>query len=258
MRVLVTRPASQQQNLCDALAQAVFTPTGLPMLEIVAIAHDAPAAQLIQKRIKALGSYQHVIFISANAVECGMAWVTECWPPSQDTRWPAGLQWYAIGRATALQLASYGVEAVAGASAMNSETLLMQPGLLSVSGQRILIVRGVGGRETLAHTLRERGAVVDYCEVYERRSLSYPPGTLQKILAENSLSVIANSGETVQALLDQAQIEQLCDTLLQLPLVVPGERVAQLAQQRGFTKVIVAKNASADASVAALQTLTTF
>lgn len=255
-RVLVTRPAAQQQSLCDALSQAGFAAVSLPMLEIVAVAADAAAAQAIKNRMLALDDYRHVIFISANAVECGMAWLTRLWPKQQQGRqWPAGIRWYAIGRATAQQLASYDVDAVAGHDAMNSETLLANPQLQAVSGERILIVRGVGGRETLAHTLRERGAQVDYCEVYERHAAHYTEPRLREFFNGNDNAIIANSGETLLALLAQADAEQLRQRLLQTPVIVPGERVAQLANEKGFANVVAAKNASADATIAALKTL---
>lgn len=248
-RVLVTRPLAQQQSLCDVLTQTGFTAVGLPMLEIVPLS-QAAQVQEIKQRVLALDNYQHVIFISANAVECGMAWLTTYWP-----QWPTGICWYAIGRATAQQLATYGVDAVAGADAMNSETLLANPQLLAVNGQRILIVRGVGGRETLAHTLRERGALVDYCEVYERHAAHYATPQLRDFFEAGNCAIIANSGETLLALLAQADAEQQRDPLLQTPIIVPGERVAQLAEENGFANVVTAKNASADATIAALRTL---
>jgi uroporphyrinogen-III synthase len=255
-RVLVTRPAAQQQSLCDALTQAGFDAIGLPMLHIVPIAANATAAQAIKNRVLALDNYQHVIFISANAVECGMTWLTTHWSKHRGRpQWPAAIRWYAIGRATAQQLASYAIDAVEGGDAMNSETLLANPQLLKVSGQRILIVRGIGGRETLAHTLRERGAQVDYCEVYERHAASYATPQLQAFFAGGERAIIANSGETLLALLAQADVEQRRDALLQTPVIVPGERVAQLAMEKGFTNVVTAKNASADATIAALRTL---
>jgi len=249
-RVLVTRPVAQQKSLCDVLTQAGFHAIGLPMLEIVPVADNAAAAQAIKNRALALDSYQHVIFISANAVECGMAWLMNYWP-----QWPLAIRWYAIGRATAQQLASYGIDAVEGFDAMSSETLLANAQLQVVAGSHILIVRGIGGRETLAHTLRERGAQVDYCEVYERFAAHYPTPQLQDFFAGGDGAIIANSGETLLALLAQADAEQLRDMLLHTPVIVPGERVAQLAREKGFNNVVTAKNASADATIAALNTL---
>ena len=246
--MLVTRPAQQQARLCAALAHAGFDPVPLPLLEIVPIAAADARAPAIRQRVLMLDQYQHVIFISANAVSCGMEWLTAYWP-----QWPQELHWYAIGRATAEQLEGYGVHAVAGHEAMNSEELLAHARLRDVSAARILIVRGVGGRETLAHTLRERGAQVDYCEVYERHAAQPPPATLQAFLARASRALCVSSSETLQALLALGERAQQLPALLDTLLIAPGERVAQLARQHGFRHIVVARNAGIDATIDALK-----
>jgi len=132
---------------------------------------------------------------------------------------------------------------------MNSEALLSLPRLQEVTGKKILIFRGVGGREHLAVVLRERGAKVDYAECYKRKLPDSPPGSFAQCLVDNQISMIsANSQESV---------ENLCAlgdsfTLKQLPLVVPGERVASSAKAKGFKKVIMAENATDLAVVSAL------
>ena len=248
--VLVTRPAEQQARLCDALAQAGFDPVSLPLLEILPITASDARAQAIKNRVTQLDQYAHVIFISANAVSCGMRWLEDYWP-----QWPLGVHWYAIGRATAEQLAQHGVAAVAGADSMNSEELLAHAQLHNVEGARILIVRGVGGRETLAGALRARGAQVDYCEVYERRAVHDKADELRDFLQRAPRAICANSGETVQALLAQHIDDTTRCALLQTSLVVPGERVAQIAREHAFENVIVAHNAGVPATVAALSSL---
>ena len=87
-----------------------------------------------------------MIFISANAVRFGLALVDDYWP-----QLPTGLNWYAIGVATAAVLARHGIAAITPRRFMSSEGLLAVPALQHVSDQRVLIVKGEGGRECLGN-----------------------------------------------------------------------------------------------------------
>ena len=97
----------------------------------------------------------------------------------------------------------------------------------------------------MAETLRQRGAQVDFCEMYERH---FPAdGVLDTLRAESwgqtGDVVTVHSGETLSnwhAIVDASG--QM--GWKQLPLLVPGERVAQLARQLGFTQIVTSENAS--------------
>jgi uroporphyrinogen-III synthase len=51
----------------------------------------------------------------------------------------------------------------------DSEHLLKEKIYNNVEGQKILIIRGEGGRETLKNALEEKGAIVNYGECYVRK-----------------------------------------------------------------------------------------
>lgn len=247
LRVLVTRPGAAAGQLAEALRQAGAQPLLFPALAIEAVAVDEPgqASQAIKTQILDFDHNQIAIFISMNAVSAGLDWLEHYWPQQ-----PVGIDYYAVGAATARALAARGVQARSPGGAENSEALLALPALQQLHGQRVLIFRGSGGRETLAQQLRERGAQVAYCEVY-RRVLPSPEQPLAALLANSSIDILtAASGETLQNMLTLAGAER--QTLLRLPVVVPGPRVAGLARQLGFAEVISSVNASPTATVSAL------
>ncbi|HEY9148355.1 MAG TPA: uroporphyrinogen-III synthase, partial [Gammaproteobacteria bacterium] len=135
-------------------------------------------------------------------------------------------------------------------SQFDSEGLLALPGLQAVRGKRILILRGNGGRELMAATLRDRGAQVDYAEVYRRE----PPDTAAAEagwLGKTDIITVTSSEalQNLVALTDVAQRPQL----LAKPLVVVSERAAALAHALGFkSPALVTPQTSDEAIVEAV------
>jgi uroporphyrinogen-III synthase len=74
----------------------------------------------------------------------------------------------AVERRTAATLRSSGVEPLVPARE-DSEGLLALPQLQVVAQRRIVLVKGPGGRELIADTLRERGAEVIEFNCYRRQ-----------------------------------------------------------------------------------------
>jgi uroporphyrinogen-III synthase len=221
--VLVTRPARQAGPLCDRITAAGGRPVRFPLLTI----HDNGNDPQVNALLAHLADYHLLIFISPNAVHFGLDAI------ERHGGLPAGPLLAAVGRGTARELARrLGREPdLLPQHRFDSEGLLALPGLQQVAGKRILILRGNGGRELLAETLRDRGASVDYAEVYRRES----PGAeaAEDSWLEKTDIITVTSSEALQnlvALTGEAQR----DTLFGKPLVVVSERAALLAQQLGF------------------------
>jgi uroporphyrinogen-III synthase len=204
-----------------------------PLLEI--IGHDPDASPRNRKKAMGLDLYDHVIFVSRNAVRFGMPAIDRYWP-----QLPLGLTVYAVGHATAAELASWGIQPVV-PDTHASEGLLALPALGAVVGQRILIVRGVGGRAMLGETLATRGALVDYFEVYERRQISPDEAVQDSIrLLENTI-VVVYSGETLATF--DGMLGDGPAARTRFVLVVPSKRMEAIARAAGFDSVLVAKSA---------------
>ena len=154
--ILITRPARQAAGLARQVAAIGGNPVMFPAIVILP-PEDRRALDQAQRD---LARYDVAIFVSANAVEYGVG---------DPAAWPKHLTAFAPGPGTAAALAAVGIaDARVPATTMDSEGLLALTELAKVSGKRVVIFRGGGGRELLAETLVARGAVVDTVDCYRR------------------------------------------------------------------------------------------
>lgn len=229
--ILLTRPEAESRQLAQALRELPVDCIVFPTLEIRPVEPDAAQIAVID----ALERFDLAIFVSANAVRHGLALVR-----SRRT-WPEQARVAAVGVATARALEQAGFDCVVSPTDGNdSEALLAHPELRDPRARRILIVRGVGGREHLAATLRERGAQVEYLEAYRRAIPERDPAPVRSALDQDRLrAIVAASAQGVRNLVTMAGPE-LTPALHHVPLLVHHPRIAQAAMQLGFRQVRVA------------------
>lgn len=233
--VLVTRPAGQAAGLCASLEARGYHPLSQPMLELVPL----DSLQEQQQCIVDLNQYQHIIFVSGNAVDFALPWIRASWPTL-----PEGPNWYAIGGATRQRLLKSGVSTVESAAGMSTESLLELTALKDVSGERVLIVKGEGGRTRMLEELSTRGAAVEELCCYRRQAPAMGEGELWSNLARLQPGLILiSSGEGLANMLTLISPQE-SRKLLAVPLVTPSARVARQAQGSGFSTVLTAANAS--------------
>lgn len=247
LNVLVCRPEGQGAGLCQAIAEAGGTVLSFPTLAITATA----APQTAAARLAQAGGYDSVIFVSANAVRYAQKLADNGIIPLISSARVA-----AIGAATAKALREAGAARVLVAPPPgDSEALAAMDEWQDMAGRRCLIVRGEGGREWLAETMRRRGAQVDYAEVY-RRTLpdADPAPLLARWRAGQVHAAIITSGEILQNLAALIGGEGLA-LLRETPVVAVSERVCRLAQTMGIHRVANAAGASDTALVQALAAL---
>ena len=212
--VLVTRPSGQERELCELIAGHGGIPLHFPTTHI----GPSEAPDLAKKKFQDVGTYQIVIFISPNSVKYGLALLEEVEASITG-------KIFAVGKGTTRALLSCGIKTVATPEGVfNSESLLAMPDLVDVEGLRILIVRGNGGRQLLGETLHERGAYVEYAEVYTREIATVDPKPLIGNWEREVSIVTATSCDILEnlfSLLGEEGREKLCNT----PLVVVSERI---------------------------------
>ena len=232
MAVVLTRPEGENEGLRQRLS--AFDVVVLPLIELLAL----PLDEATRKTAMDLDLFDEIVFVSKSAVRFSMPYLERYWP-----QWPLKPRWLAVGSGTAEALESHNITAgfpdLAG-----SEGLLRLQALQEVGGHRVLISRGRGGRELLADELTGRGAVVEYLETYERRSVVQPE--LRELAAGSTL--VVTSSEILQTAVSQLRGRQKT-----MHVVVPSERIETLARDSGFAQVVNARGASEQALYDAVQ-----
>ncbi|MDF1762590.1 MAG: uroporphyrinogen-III synthase [Oleibacter sp.] len=236
--IVVTRPHAHAEELLEALRAMGLEARHHPLIDLQPFKDDGstPAeAQQIRQLTLDIDRFRAVIAISQNAAECGLYWLDRYWP-----QFPIDIDWYAVGPTTAYVLEDAGLAVQQPLEQFDSEGVLALPGLQSdqIDGEKVLIWRGVGGRETLATELRKRGAEVVYCELYRRDQVDCSADDWQRTLAGKPL-LLLSSGQALDIIEQQVGIlsEQISG------IIVPSERVAEKARAAGYRKVMVAASA---------------
>jgi len=243
VQILVTRPAGQSAQLAQLVLDAGGEPVLFPALEIQPLAQSAIVGVL-----GALPKLDLLIFVSPNAVHAAMPHVL------QKVRLADNARIAAIGPGTAAELKKYGVRNIISPQAgFDSESLIGDLTATSLDGSRVLIVRGQGGREFLAQTLRGFGAAVSYLECYRRIK---PERDMRELLARQGgagvKACLATSSGIVENLFEMAGVAGRA-WLCGIAFFVPHPRVAATAYACGVRTVFVAGNGN-EALVAGAQT----
>lgn len=216
-RILVTRPRELAAGLAALIAREGGEPVLYPAIEIRDPEDPAAARALLARA----GEFDLAVFVSPSAVRKAFGLHAGPWPH----------RIAAVGEGTRLALAERGVrEVLAPAESADSEALLALPALQSMQGQRVLVVRGEGGRMQLGETLGARGAQVSYAECYRRARPSAPPpaGALD--------AACVSSGEALDNLVALLGGERLRG----VPLFVAHERIARRARELGLDAPLLA------------------
>jgi len=235
INVLVTRPEHQAQPLCNKIEALGGRVLRLPVIEIGEPADITAALNIINK----LDSFDIAIFISSNAVIKAHALI------NARGSWPENIKIAAVGKHTAETLQQIGIHVdILPQHQFNSEALLALEEMRDVSNKHIIIFRGEGGRELLAQSLRQRGAKVEYAQVYRRIIPDTDISEVQQAGNTGKIDIISvTSNEGLQNLYEMVGTEGH-EWLLNIPVVVISQRTAELAQQLGYKKPLIAKQAS--------------
>jgi uroporphyrinogen-III synthase len=243
--IVVTRPSGQAQHLSEMLKSSLLT-TGLdpadlpniitlPLLTIIPKSYPALTEQ-IQASLK---DADLIIFISPNAVECTIRLLDKPWQEIA----PAALIGV-MGGSSQLALHFHGIGTEGSYAQIilpqdkqdwDSEGLWHELQKLNWDwpAKKVLILKGEGGREWLADTLKNAGAQVEAIAVYARAPLDFESPAWHAIYEmdfSKSLWLLTSS-EAVRHL---GQAKLPLDTAM---AICPHHNIADTAEQIGFGEV---------------------
>ncbi len=224
--VLITRPVGQGETLKVRFEAKGAEVLHFPTIEILPVERSPE----LERALARLEDYHYAIFISPNAVDYAADYIDLAAMPEK-------LKVAAIGPGTARALTARGRKPdMLPRDGANSEALLRLKALNKVEGKRVLIVRGLGGRELLAETLEERGADVEYAEVYRRNVPRLDQGELTQWFRQGKVDAIAVTGRDALLNLERMLSPGLTPYFKAAQLLVPSARMVKLASALGVRR----------------------
>jgi len=214
------------------------------MMDICPIT-DPQKKAAIQSKIFDIDLYDFVIFVSKNAVREAAKWLDRCWPML-----PESIIWVGIGKGTTALLQQEGIPATTN-SGQTTEDLLTWSALSELAHKKVLIIRGEGGRPTLAEILEQRGAKVEYLNLYQRAPINHPFDQLSS--GDSANLILITSGEGLENL--QASLAKHAKMWCDKTIITPSQRVAELALRHGWQSVAQAPGADDNSMLQAIDCL---
>jgi len=246
VRVLVTRPRDQAEKLALLIEGEGGEAIRFPVIEIV----EPKDTQVLHAAIGRLDQFGLAIFISPNAVNRAMNLILA------RGGLPAALRVACAGRGSARELKRFSIEnIIVPQSRFDSEALLDLPELKQVTGSKIVIFRGEGGRELLGDTLKARGADIEYAECYRRARPRADVTPLLRRWDRGEIDIVSlTSVDGLHNLFDMLGPTGQ-PRLAQTPVIVISRRMAEVCRELGLkTEPIIAAQASDEAILEAIKT----
>ena len=160
--------------------------------------------------------------------------------------------WLAVGSATASTLLRAGATSVRVPEPQTADGLLALDILQSVKGRRIGLLTAPDGRDLLERTLPERGARLITANSYQRRPVTLPAATRQRIVASGpATALLVTSQRAFQRFFTQFD-DAGQRTLKTRICIASSMRLLEYLQAQGFARVLQSRSTLPQDTVQAL------
>jgi uroporphyrinogen-III synthase len=194
----------------------------LPTLAIM------PCKYNLHKHLQVLNNCDTLIFVSVNAVNYFLAKLP-------DLSILNNKNLIAVGQASKTALEGWELRHIITPSIPNSEGILQLPCLKTA--KKILLIKGVGGRNLIKSSIQKRNIQIDTLSVYKRDLPTLDLEKTRKIWQNNEIdAVIINSVASLKNLFLLFDTESY-DWLKSKICIVISERLAKYAKRCGFTQI---------------------
>ena len=241
LAIILTRPIGQSYRLSELFSEQIpeLMQVQLPLLSIVP--NEDP--QEIARLKNLIEAVDLVIFVSPNAIECGLrAW---------GAKWPTHLPVAVVGGGSLETLNHHGISSSQGYQIIYPENPAEwdSEGLWASlnqwrsdwKGKKILFVKGAGGREWLGEQFLLQGAEIDAVCTYRRLPLPVdaPAWQLLKPLTPSETACVMTSSEALQYFAQTLKQHSTfsSDWFNLATMICSHPRIAQAAHDAGFKQV---------------------
>lgn len=245
-KIIITKPEDQAIHLADQIKQLGCIPIIFPTIKIIDIIDHLT----LKNKLQNINQTDIIIFVSPTAVQKTFSLLKLI-----SLQFPKNISILAVGSGTATALKKFSINNVQHPQEIfGSEGVLELPLLQNIKNKKIIIFKGESGRELLAKTLIQRGAVVEEIATYKR--------TLPTIAPTYYLSQWQKTGIDLIICTSESSIQNLMTLLgnagqpwlLQQLLLVSSPRLVHIIASLGFIKPpLLAKNASDEALLSTLK-----
>lgn len=244
-RILVPRASAQARETARAVYDRAASPILFPVIEIGPPADPSS----LRRAVNELGTYDWVLFTSANGVECLFS---ELERAGLDARAFGKARVGVIGPKTAAALAARGIVADCVADEFTGEGLAEK--ILARGVRRALLARAAVARDALPETLRASGAEVEVVAAYETRSLSADRAPeLRRLFEERQVDVVLFTSSSTVAATVEALGPRAVELLSTATVGSIGPVTSKTAEKYGVHVDVTAKTYTVEGLLDALE-----